>query len=409
MPDLNDPTLGQRVAELRRRNGLSQRDLAATLGRSESWVSQVERDVLPVERVSMLQALADALNVPVRDLRPDAAPQPAAHPDRAVNDLESLRMTLTGHPTPGVVIKPPPPEPVELDHLRHRVDEVWDLVHASRFADVSATLTTLLPELETARRGTPRRQRAHISRLLTRAYHAASAAFARQGEADAAWIAADRGILIAEQSGDPLATFASLFRMAHAFITLRRPEQAERVAADGAEALRPLAEHPDCDPPTLSVYGALHLVQAVVHAREGNRATTRTHIDTARQTAARLGQDRNDYDTEFGPTNVDLHAVSTAIDLGDAGEALALSEHIDATGLSPERQTRLHIDLAQAHAQRRRIGEALAALLQAERLAPEQVHTHVLARETIRDLLSLAGRRPPTDLVTLAQRAGVTP
>lgn len=66
-------TVGQRVKELRRTAGMSQSDLAAAMGRSESWVSQVERGVQPVERLSVLQALADALNVPVRDLRPDAA------------------------------------------------------------------------------------------------------------------------------------------------------------------------------------------------------------------------------------------------------------------------------------------------------------------------------------------------
>ena len=63
---LDGLTLGQRVAELRWRRGLSQKDLAVEVGRSESWVSQVERDVLPVERVSVLQTLADALGASVR-------------------------------------------------------------------------------------------------------------------------------------------------------------------------------------------------------------------------------------------------------------------------------------------------------------------------------------------------------
>src|SRR5215212_11193221 len=66
-------TLGERVAELRRRLGMSQKDLAKDVGRSESWVSQVERDVLPVERLAVLQTLADALWASVRDLRPEAA------------------------------------------------------------------------------------------------------------------------------------------------------------------------------------------------------------------------------------------------------------------------------------------------------------------------------------------------
>jgi len=34
----------------------------------------------------------------------------------------------------------------------------------------------------------------------------------------------------------------------------------------------------------------------------------------------RLGEDRNDYNTEFGPTNVQLHAVAVAADLGMPGK-----------------------------------------------------------------------------------------
>ena len=41
--------------------------------------------------------------------------------------------------------------------------------------------------------------------------------------------------------GDPLRALSGLFRMAHAFITLRRLDQAEHVAATGTEALAPVA------------------------------------------------------------------------------------------------------------------------------------------------------------------------
>jgi hypothetical protein len=120
-----------------------------------------------------------------------------------------------------------------------------------------------------------------------------------------------------------------------------------------------------------------------------------------------LGEDRNDYDTEFGRTNVQLHTVAVDVDLGDAGEALDVAAGIDATGLSPERQVRLAIDVARAHAQRRHTGEAIAALLDAERLAPEHLHTHHLAKETLRELLNQQGRRPPGELLELARRTGV--
>jgi hypothetical protein len=116
-----------------------------------------------------------------------------------------------------------------------------------------------------------------------------------------------------------------------------------------------------------------------------------------------------DFDTEFGPTNVQLHRVAVAIDLGDAGEAIDVARAIDASGLSPERQARLLVDVARAHAQRRHAGEALTTLLDAERLAPEHVRSHHLAKATITDLLDHFGRRPPSELIDLARRSGALP
>ena len=214
---------------------------------------------------------------------------------------------------------------------------------------------------------------------------------------------------MAELGGDPLGALSGLFRMAHAFITLRRLDQAEHVAATGIEALAPVAEGDYATAEQLSVYGALHLVRAVVHARAGQRTAAREAIAKGREIAVRLGEDRNDYETEFGPTNVELHAIAVAVDLGDAGEALDVAATVNAANLSAERQSRMYIDLARAHAQRRHGREALQALLTAEQHAAEQVHTHTLARQLVRDLIALAGRRAPEELLALAGRSATLP
>jgi hypothetical protein len=129
----------------------------------------------------------------------------------------------------------------------------------------------------------------------------------------------------------------------------------------------------------------------------------------AREIADRIGEDRDDFGTEFGPTNVALHAVDVAVELGDAGQALDLARDIKPDRLSPERQARYDIDLAQAHAMRRQIGEALRCLEEAERLTPEQTRTHRVARAVARDLIQLSGSRPRPELRELAERLGVLP
>ncbi|WP_096059090.1 helix-turn-helix domain-containing protein [Carbonactinospora thermoautotrophica] len=412
MTELEGMTLGARIKELRQRRGMSQKELAAEVGRSESWMSQVERDVQPVERLSVLQALADALGVSVQDLRPEARTAATGEPEpvAARNDLDGLRMTLTGHPALTSLFEARRTEAAfEIDALTEAVDHAWTLAHASRFKELTEALNDLLPRLEAASREAPADQRPHIHQLRARTYQAVAAAFARQGEADAAWVAADRALTAAEQSGHPLDVIAGHFRMAHAFMGLLHNEQAERVAQAAIDVLRPRIEREDSAPEELSLFGAMHLVLAVIAAREGSRATARARIEEARKIADRIGTDRNDFNTEFGPTNVRLHAVSVAVDLGDAGEALDLAKEVDPSGLSPERQARFLLDVARAHAQRRHVGEATAALLRAEQLAPEMIHGHPRSRQTLRDLVQLAGRRAPEELTALARRAAALP
>ncbi len=392
---------------------MSQADLATAMGRSESWVSQVERGVQPVERLAILQALADALGASVRDVRPDAPPSPADHVDETPapesNDLDGLRVALTGHPALGSLFDLGPSSPTPaLAEFRQLVDQAWEYVHASSFAALSDHLVKLLPDIEVAVRHAPAADRVELHSLRARSYQAAAASFTRQDQADAAWVAADRALQAAEMAGQPLEVVASLFRMAHAFMRQQHMDQAEQAARSAVEVLGPRAENPACPAEELSLLGAMNLVLAVINAREGNRSETHAHLNRARELAARLGEDRNDFDTEFGPTNVKLHSVSTAVELGDAGLALETAAEVDAGGLSAERQSRFLLDVARAHAQRRHVGEATAALLEAETLAPEQIRDHHSAREVIRDLIQLAGRRVPETLRDLADRCGVS-
>jgi transcriptional regulator with XRE-family HTH domain len=406
------PTLGERIADYRRQRGLSQRELAAEMQRSESWVSQVERDIQPVERLSVLHSLAQALGVSVRDLRPEAVPEP--EPDSAVpNDLDGLRLELSGHPVLGQLFGggEAATGPADIDQYAAEVEHAWSLAHDSRFAALNDCLTGLLTRLEHATRSAVDDEAIELHALRARAYQAASAAFARQDEPDAAWVAADRAITAAEQSGEPLAVIAGHFRLAHALIRVRHYDQASHVAATAIDALTPIAARDDASPEVLSLLGAMHLVQAVTCGHESDRRRARAHLAQATRIADRLGIDRNDYDTEFGPTNVQLHAVAVAVavDLGDAGEALDVAARVDASGLSPERQVRLLLDVARAHAQRRHTGEAIAALVDAEQVSPEHVRSHHLAKSTIRELLDQSGRQAPTELMELARRAGATP
>lgn len=400
---------GARVAQLRKSRGLRQDQLAAAISRTASWVSQVERGVQPVVRLDVLQLLANGLGVSVQTLRPDAPVPVASAPTDQPNDLDVARLSLSGHPAIDTLLCGHKlATSHDLAELTTAVEQLWSLAHSARFADLSAAIADVLPRLEHAARASTEEKRADIHLLLSQAYQAIAAAFVRQDEADAAWVAADRAIRAAESSGQPLNVFAGIFRMTHAFVRLKRLDQAEHAAGSAIAALRAYTSTPNPPAEALSVLGSLHLVLALAAARGGQRERARKEIASAREVASQLGEDRNDFNLEFGPTNVEVQAVSTSVDLGDAGEALDLGERIDAERLSPERRSRLLIDLGRAHAQRRQIGEALECLLRAEEVAPESIRAHAAARATIHELIALAGRSAPSELAKLAKRANAT-
>jgi transcriptional regulator with XRE-family HTH domain len=402
-------SLGERVALLRRRRGLSQVELGTLVGRSESWVSQVERGARRLDRLSVLRKVADALEVSVTDLRPAAAESAEQAGPRSPGYIDDIRLALSGHPAvPLLLGAARAKHRTALPALRSEVDRARELMHAGGYSELGPLLAELIPALEEGLRAAAEDDRTAYLLLLAETYQSTAAVLAKLSEPEAGWIASDRAVLLAEQLGDPLQVCAGQFRMAHSFLASGHLAQARHVSQI---VVTVLAQKARSGPPpeVTSLLGAFHLVLAIVAAREGDRAEAGTHLDAAAKAAKRLGADRNDYGTEFGPTNVGLHRVAVAVELGDAGHALDLAGALDSRGLSAERRARFLIDVARAHAQRRQVGEAVSVLTEAEQLAPEMVNDHPRVREIVRDLLRLADRRPSDDLTGLGRRLGLLP
>ena len=393
--------LGRKIAAERRRRGLSQPELARMIDRSVAWVSQVERGVRKVDRMSVLEALAAALDVPLAELAAEAPivaavteESPGASGLRLVlSGAYALRAMMDGHRAPAV------------STLRTRSRKAWDLAHAGRYADLAYLLGGLVPDLETAARAVKDR-RAEVFELMAVTYQACSAALAKLGEPEAAWIAADRAMAAAERAGNPLLVAAGAFRLVFVFISARHYDQAEETARTAAEALQRLADQGDSQ--AMSLWGGLTLQRAVVAARINDPDTAYGQLEQAKQMAGRLGEGRNDFNTEFGPANVGLQEVAIAVDLGDAGRALRAAAAVDTSGLSAERQARLLIEMARAHAQRRQADEAVSTLLRAEQITPELVRGHILVRQLVTDLLTMQDP-PGAELRDLARRLTAKP
>jgi hypothetical protein len=392
--------LGRKIAAERRRRGLSQPELARMIDRSVAWVSQVERGVRKVDRMSVLETVAAALDIPLAELAAEAPvvaavseePPGASGLRLVLSGAHALHAMLDGRRAPAV------------STLRTKGRKAWELTHAGRYTELTDLLGGLVPDLETAARTVSESQRAEAFELLATTYQACSAALAEIGEPDAAWIAADRAMAAGERAGNPMLVAAGAFRLVFVFIAARHYDQAEETARTAAAALWPKADQGD--PQAMSLWGGLTLQRAIIAARTNDADTAYGELDRAGRTAERLGDGHNEFNTEFGPVNVRLYEIAVAVELGDAGRALRTAGTVDTSGLSAERQSRMLVDVARAHAQRRQIGEAVAALVQAEDIAPELIRGHDLARQTVSDLITM--QDPPSgELRGLAERLTV--
>jgi tetratricopeptide (TPR) repeat protein len=301
----------------------------------------------------------------------------------------ALQVMLDGH------------RPPALGSLRAKARKAWELTHAGRYTELTDLLRGLVPDLETAARALPEPRRAEVFDLMATTYQACSAALAKLGEPEAAWIAADRAMAAAERAGNAMLVAAGAFRLVFVFLAARHYDQAEETSSTAADALRARADQGE--PEAMSLWGALTLQRAVIASRVNDPDAAYEHLERAAQVAGRLREGRNDYNTEFGPANVGLYEIAVAVELGDAGRALRAAATVDTTGLSSERRARMLIDVARAHAQRRQITDAVAALRQAEEITPEQVHGHELVRQLVSDLLTMQ-EPPSSDLRELAAR-----
>lgn len=397
MPESGE-TFGTRVARARRRRGLSQAELARDLSRSVAWLSQVERGVRRIDRMSVLENLAEVLDIPLAELAPDL-PVVAARGtvDEAIERLKLVLLTtgLAGAASGRHDVD-------DTAELERTLDETWQLVHAGRFADLPARLEQLITTLDNACKQGGSKDRPWG--LLAAAYQAMAAAFAKAGAGDAAWIASDRAIQLSAAFGDAVEVGASAFRLAVVFLGAKRYGFAEHTARTAAESLQEKVNQGE--EAARSIWGALTLLRAVAAARTNDAQHAYTLLADAREAAEILGAGRNDHHTEFGPVNVAVHEVAIAVELGDAGRALRVAASIDPDTLSTERRSQLLIDIARAHMQRREGEQALQALLSAERLAPDLLHRHHNARRITSDLLALA-EQPSGELKSLARRSGL--
>jgi transcriptional regulator with XRE-family HTH domain len=387
-------------------------DDGGQIGRSVSWLSQVERGTRAVDRMSVLIDLSRVLKVDIAELtgQPFAlAPNGGLEPE-GLADIRRVLMRYTQLPdaiNPGRSTTAPAPD---LTQLRSRVDTAWQLRQASRYGQLGPRIAGLVADAEQATQRYRGDEQRTAFTLLAETYQVARAMLRKLGDTHLAWIAADRAVQAGRQAENPLLVAVGARALSQVFTESGRLDAALDISLSSAAALEPRLRSDRSGPEGWSVWGALMLTAALAASRDNDIGATWDYLRRAERAAEHLGADRNNLWTSFGPTNVAIHGVSVTVELGDVAETIECAERINTTALPAdllERRSNVFIDLGRAYVQRRDDAAATAVFRQAEQLAPEEVHYSVPVREALREMLKREHRYATPELRPLARRTGV--
>ena len=392
-----------------RRRGLTRRIFADRMGKSVSWVDKVKSGDRQLDRLSVLDQIADVLGVPLHSLIDlDEAHRAGQCADQV--EIAELRAALQRYD--GLCGDPGEGER-DLARLRRDVHYGWLSFQASNYQIVTRLLPDLLVNLQQAYRALDGDPQWTAAELLVQTYWLAAEVSFKFGRMELGWIAADRGITVAEWTADLTLIGATTRRLVHAMMSgsdaagRRRAIDLVHTTTDRMEPGLGAAS-----PGYLSAYGMLFLKGSIAAARLGEAGSSRD-LNAEAATAARLlGGDRNDHWSAFGPTNVGVHRVTALAELHEGGRAVEQAEGLGAEQLSclpRERRANHLLDVARGFGQWGRRDEAVALVLEADSLAQEEVRCRPLAQTLVTELVRShpRGTAPSVPLARLAREIGI--
>ncbi|MFF2024786.1 helix-turn-helix domain-containing protein [Streptomyces sp. NPDC058171] len=400
-------TSGERIRHYRVKAGKTQATVAGLVGRSEDWLSKVERGIIAIDSLSMLIRIARELGLDnVADLVGGSVDVPLA-PGTEHPSVPAIRRALTTPPSLlGLSSVGEAPSP---DVLAERVREAWTIyeTQTARYGPVGDALPTLLADAYAVLRTADGAAERVAVRALMSLLHLHQVYLRRVGERVLSLRAAERAMVIADQVGEPALIAAASWNLSGILVSSGEVGEALDLARSVIAQTRPGPEAPSAH---VSAFGALHLVAVIAAVRASLAPTAWAMLAAAEKIAKRLPGDRNDFHTAFGPTNVQMHGVHLAAEEGDVVEALRLADDVEvpASGVLPlERVTRYHLEVMHAH---RRAGDDFGTLFMLRKIkeaSPEEIRYSPLAREAAHSLVKRARPHMRQEVHEIAKHVGV--
>ncbi|MGH3685947.1 MAG: hypothetical protein ACRDSM_12980, partial [Pseudonocardiaceae bacterium] len=355
--------------------------------------------------------IASVLHVPLTVLiDPAEAERQRRCPDD--REIQDIRQALRRYDVITNVFRPNGnalPEP-DLAKLERSVRFGRMAFQACNYQVVGQLLADLIRDSQAAVWQLANDERQQARTWLAGTYQLTASMAFKLGDAQLGWVAADRGIQVAEQTGDLTLIGTAARGVVHALSATHQSDDAVQLVKSAVTRLEPHLR--SADAAFASAYGMLLLMGSIAAARLDHAADVRDLQDEALAVAARLGTGHNDFWAAFGTTNVLVHRVSALADMQSGGrviEAATTILHGDLMRLPRERRVSHLLDVTRGHLQAGQRDQAAVTLLDADQLAPEEVRCRHLAKLIITDLVRSypRGLTPMAGVTRLARAVGV--
>lgn len=379
---------------------MSRSVLAGLLGKSPSWVKQVEGGRLQMPKLPMVLRIAEALRVrDLSDLTGDQSVGVGLFTGPGHVRLPQVRTAINAYP---LTTQREAPAPA---HLRQRLVRAWDARHsAPNHRDV---IGALLPDLirdaqHSVMQADSANERRQAQALLSEVYSLSQFFIAYQPDASLLWRVVERGLIAAQESEDPhtIGVSAWLAAQAHRDSGPAHFDAADAVNLETIRYLEPLL--PEADDNVLAIAGALQFEAGYTAARRGDTGTAWRYWDTARAMAERLPAAYYHPVTSFSQAIMGAHAVTIAVELHAGAESVRQATAADiATIPSRPRRARHRIEEARGYQLDGQTEVALATLDKAYEAAPETIRYNGYARRIVleeAESKNLAQRRRASEL-----------
>lgn len=363
-------SLGDRLRSVRKRRGLTQRELAAESGLSLSLVRKIEQGEIADTRLETLRKLATALRVSTMTLSAGSQPEPP--PTDVLTLWEPVRRALVGQVAE-------PEEAATVKGVEEALRHLMPVFRANRYSDVLPVLPALIRDANAL--GEEGRE------VRTKILNLAGCLLTHTHQYDSADLALDRAL---DDATDRFEASAVAHNLTWLMIRRGQLDECTRVATEWADELEPRMSKATTR--EVASWGWMLIRVAMAGIRDNRPGEAADAMRLAQAAALVVGrefQPPGDFLRPYGPLLVMAKQAELAMIEDQPNRVLALSDSIPRSSIVPtsDNWNRHLLDVANAHTRLGRLGDAVTTLQKIRANAPEWLVQQRYARDIVGSMI----------------------